>query len=421
MRSLLYDAGCALLACVCLGLVSSAVQASPSAALSTDGGVCLECHDLDGALESQFPHMPITDGECVACHNPHVSRFAALLNDRPAVLCADCHSDTEVASTRAQVHKPFAEGRCNDCHQPHGSSFDGLLKMATAELCASCHSQSASWSAKAVQHTPFAQGRCASCHDPHAADFDFLASQDGARLCATCHQASAALRNAHRGYPVDRASCSTCHDPHASARRGLFRETLHEPFADGDCGTCHQASSASEPFALVEPVDQLCNQCHPNQREASIAASYPHVSAGGGGCVSCHNPHAGDGSAMLKSSTESVCLSCHDPGGAKSGEPLRFATHGEGVECTDCHSAHGGERPVLLSENAIDLCGACHTHEHSIRHPVGDGVIDPRTGSVMTCLSCHSIHEPGYEMYLHASDERDLCIGCHKDIVGGET
>lgn len=396
------------------------VQASPSSALVRDGRVCLDCHDLDEAMASAFPHQPINDGDCIACHNPHVSRFAALLKDRPGILCGSCHPEAIAAAQQTQVHQPFAEGRCTECHQPHGGDFDNLLLAQTSELCASCHSQTTSWASKQVQHTPFAQGRCASCHDPHAAEFESLAIKEGAQLCASCHQASASLRSAHRGYPVESASCSTCHDPHASGRRGLFRETLHEPFADGDCTSCHQASTSSDPFALVEPVEELCAECHGDQQKASIEAAYPHVSAGGGGCVSCHNPHAGDGSAMLKSSTEAVCLSCHDPGGAKSGLPLRFAMHGEGVECTDCHQAHGGDRPVLLSENAIDLCGECHTHEHSIRHPVGEGVIDSRTGSTMTCLSCHSIHEPGYEMYLHASDERDLCIGCHKEMAGGE-
>ena len=399
------------------------MAAPPASSASPAGGVdprvCLDCHDLDEATSGQFPHAPVVDGDCIACHNPHVSRFAGLLMERPAVLCANCHSDTESTSQRANVHAPFADGTCNECHQPHGGDLRGLLASPPTVLCTRCHSEVGSWAEKSVQHTPFTQGRCTTCHEPHSADFDALVKQEGAPLCVTCHPASSELRAAHSGYPVESSACTICHDPHASARRGLFRETLHEPFASRQCTSCHQLAGSSDPFALVEPLNRLCAECHADQVMAAIEAPYPHVPAGGGACMECHNPHAGDSAAMLKGSTESVCLSCHDPGGAKSGLPLRFTGHGEDVGCSDCHTAHGGERPVLLRLDSIELCGSCHTHEHAIRHPVGEDAIDPRTGGAMTCLSCHSMHQPGYEMYLHASDERDLCIGCHKEIGGG--
>jgi predicted CXXCH cytochrome family protein len=407
------------LACFALLLGSAPAEASPSAAGTVDAGVCFDCHDLAEATASRFPHAPVVEGDCVACHNPHASRFAGLLMQRPGVLCADCHSETEPSAQRDRVHQPFADGKCNECHRPHGGDERGLLVEPTTALCTRCHAETGTWAEKPVRHVPVAQGRCGNCHEPHSANFDSLVKQEGARLCVTCHPASSELRSAHSGYPVESSSCTICHDPHASARQGLFRETLHEPFASRQCTSCHQLAGSSDPFALQAPVSQLCGECHGEQVAAAIEAPYPHVPAGGGACMACHNPHAGEGSAMLKSSTDSVCLSCHDPGGAKSGLPLRFTGHGEGISCSDCHEAHGGERPVLLRQESIELCGSCHTHEHSIRHPVGEETLDPRTGSSMTCLSCHSMHEPGYAMYLHGSDERDLCIGCHKEIGGG--
>jgi predicted CXXCH cytochrome family protein len=69
--------------------------------------------------------------------------------------------------------------------------------------------------------------------------------------------------------------------------------------------------------------------------------------------------------------------------------------------------------------DSVELCGECHTHEHGIRHPLGEETRDPRSGAPMTCLSCHGLHDSAYKMYLHASEERDLCIGCHKEIGGG--
>ncbi len=66
--------------------------------------------------------------------------------------------------------------------------------------------------------------------------------------------------------------------------------------------------------------------------------------------------------------------------------------------------------------DSVELCGSCHDHEHGINHPLGLETRDPRSGDPMSCLSCHSMHDAPEEMYLHASQERELCIGCHKDI-----
>ncbi len=68
----------------------------------------------------------------------------------------------------------------------------------------------------------------------------------------------AALRAKHQGFPVERAACQQCHDPHASARKGLFRESLHAPFAGGDCRSCHRGPGAASPFETVKPVNALC-------------------------------------------------------------------------------------------------------------------------------------------------------------------
>jgi predicted CXXCH cytochrome family protein len=193
---------------------------------------------------------------------------------------------------------------------------------------------------------------------------------------------------------------------------------LHAPFEDGECTTCHAAPGASDPFALVAGQAELCGDCHEEQVEESRTAPFPHVSAGGGRCTDCHNPHSGDGESLLNRPMQPLCLECHNPGGAKSDEPGRFVTHG-GLDCTACHAPHAGERPLMLKLDSIELCGQCHEHEHGIRHPLGEETRDPRSGNPMTCLSCHGIHDAPHEMYLLGSPEKDLCLGCHKDVGGG--
>ncbi len=383
---------------------------------------CLNCHELEG-LAARVQHAPVAAGECSACHNPHVARFASLLRDRPAPLCQTCHSGVQRELSKAEVHAPVAAGECSSCHDPHGSDNQGLLIAAGGGLCVSCHSTIEEWQERSVKHVPFAQGKCSVCHAAHASDTPGLLRQPGSRICFGCHSADAAFKSAHKSYPVERAVCHQCHDPHASAQRGLFRETIHPPFEDGDCTTCHAAAGSADPFATITSQDRLCGDCHEEQVAASRDASSPHVSAGGGSCTACHNPHGGDGSSMLLRDEQSVCLSCHDPGGSSSGEEGRYRTHAEGREggdlaCTTCHAPHGGEQGLLLVQESVELCGSCHTHEHGIRHPLGEETKDPRTGSPMTCLSCHGIHHADSEMYLFASAERDLCVGCHKGMGG---
>jgi predicted CXXCH cytochrome family protein len=413
-------AGLVLAALLATALSGTSFAELPAGLQVDQKEVCGNCHDLSDELRARVTHQPAAAGECSACHNPHVSRFDALLRDRPGPLCGECHAEVAAELAAPVVHQPVAEGRCAECHEPHGSSHSGLLRASGAELCATCHEPVKEWSVRPVQHVPFAQGNCDACHEPHAGEVPGLLTARGAGVCTSCHDTGGAFRAAHSGYPVERAECQQCHDPHASERRGLFRASMHEPFASGDCSTCHQAPGAADPFATVAPLDELCGMCHEAAVEANRDAPFPHVGAGGGGCVACHNPHSGAGAALLREEQETLCLSCHDPAGSSSGLEGRHPSHGEGaLECTTCHAPHGGERPVLMASDPIALCGECHSHQHQEAHPLGEEVRDPRNGAPMDCVSCHGIHDAPYEFYLHKSGERDLCLSCHKDIGGG--
>ncbi len=409
----------AALATAWLALAASgAVVANPAPGSIDQRQTCLACHDdLAASLAARVPHVPARDGQCTACHNPHVSRFDALLQERPAVLCLECHADLEPELERAHVHAPVAEGRCADCHTPHGGANAKLLTEPRAELCGSCHSELAEWRARPVQHAPFAQGSCAGCHEPHAGDYPGQLAKPVGEVCATCHRRDAGFTRAHAGYPVERADCRQCHDPHASARAGLFRKQLHAPFEQGECTTCHALAGSSDPFRTRLPLAELCGECHEERVTGSQTAMFPHITGGGADCVDCHNPHTADGAALVDGPVQSVCLGCHDPGGASSGAPGRHASHAE-LDCTTCHTPHGGERPVLLA-GAEELCSSCHEHQHSAAHPIGEEVRDPRTGVPMTCTTCHGIHVAPYSKYLHRSEERELCVSCHKKFGGG--
>lgn len=382
--------------------------------------VCQDCHDLRDELQAPVSHSPVTRGECSACHNPHASRFEKLLLTQPGPLCESCHPSVARQQTASRVHRPVAEGRCSECHNSHGSAHPGLLVESGTELCISCHGAIEGWQGKSVQHRPFEQGRCDTCHVAHASENEGLLKTAGARICQSCHAFNPAFKAAHAGYPVEQANCQTCHDPHASSRKGLFRERVHESFAAGRCEDCHVQGGSNDPFATIKPGDALCADCHRDAVVETATASFAHVAGGTGTCTSCHNPHAGEGRGMLRRDLNTTCLRCHDPGGSSSGQKGRFVTHAD-ADCTTCHSPHGGEWPLLSPKNPIEVCGDCHTHEHGVRHPLGEETIDPRNGMPMDCSSCHGIHDAPFEDYLYSSDEGDLCLDCHRNLGGGRS
>ncbi len=84
--------------------------------------VCLDCHDLEEELSAEVAHEPAAGGDCTACHNPHVSRFAGLLLDRPGPLCVSCHGELAEELALDVVHAPVGEGLCVTCHRPHGGA-----------------------------------------------------------------------------------------------------------------------------------------------------------------------------------------------------------------------------------------------------------------------------------------------------------
>ena len=102
---------------------------------STINDTCYTCH-----AEKRGPylweHAPVTE-DCSLCHRPHGSNHAALLKQRPPLLCQQCHSPgghPVTAYTTENMENSFQQrfllGRsCANCHsQVHGSNHpSGVL------------------------------------------------------------------------------------------------------------------------------------------------------------------------------------------------------------------------------------------------------------------------------------------------------
>ena len=96
---------------------------------------CSECHDAANTMEmgahfidscgtchpryfSEFVgHDPVTQGECVSCHEMHRSKQVGLLLMPGNDLCIDCHEEAEDLSEPA--HSGDDADQCLVCHDPH--------------------------------------------------------------------------------------------------------------------------------------------------------------------------------------------------------------------------------------------------------------------------------------------------------------
>ena len=63
----------------------------------------------------------------------------------------------------------------------------------------------------------------------------------------------------------------------------------HAPFESGECGTCHQREDASNPGALVKPLNALCYDCHDEFKQRGGAPKAHPVAKTT--CTTCHSPH----------------------------------------------------------------------------------------------------------------------------------
>ena len=362
---------------------------------------CFKCHKK-AEFQKAVVHKPVKGGECASCHSPHVSRYSGLLNQPVPRLCYSCHRKQKALFSKGRfLHSPVKKGECLKCHNPHSSASKGLLKKSLPGQCYMCHK---GVSRKfAHTHVPFRKGRCLACHDPHgSSDYRLLKGGDPG-ICLRCHKDSPSLKRVHLGYSLKGIQCLSCHSPHGSSRKALVRESLHEPFAQRECGECHDRKDKGP---------GLCFQCH-DEMESAFYTNHNHLLAGvGNPCVSCHSPHASDGKALLVGKEGYLCQRCHGYTYERIEEALYV--HPKWDRCTDCHSPHGSNKLAMLHEDENRLCARCHETQGKFTHPVGEKFRDPRNGQPITCVTCHDPMGTMFKYNLKRSGDRDLCIQCHK-------
>jgi predicted CXXCH cytochrome family protein len=371
---------------------------------------CLACHsEMSEVLTQPDVHQPLSEGKCSACHNPHASKHAGLLDEKEAKLCAQCHMKSLTWTQEPQVHDPVAKGRCTVCHDPHASKNNSLLKNNMKELCATCHHSVKDWSKRAFLHDPVKRGQCNICHTPHAGTEDNLLKTDQAKLCLSCHRITPMFTASHSGFDPKSAKCSACHDPHSGDSQTLVMKRVHPPFEERDCAACHAKSqNAQGQYPLKSGIQTVCSSCHEDQT-AQVRRFSAHGSTETSSCEKCHNGHASHEDGLLLQSQRQLCRKCHAEPAAETSTADFHAKQA----CTTCHSPHGSAQTSYLIEDDLTLCAKCHNREHHVAHPMGDAAKEKLTGKPVTCISCHKLHGWKADPLLYGDGTRDLCVRCH--------
>ncbi len=108
-------------------------------AANSQAELCFDCHPQERAQSYRMSTHPIRYGQmnCSDCHSPHGSSGPVQLV-KPTLneTCYRCHA--EKRGPFLWEHAPVRED-CAECHVPHGSNHRALLKNRSAWLCQQCH------------------------------------------------------------------------------------------------------------------------------------------------------------------------------------------------------------------------------------------------------------------------------------------
>jgi DmsE family decaheme c-type cytochrome len=129
--------------------------------------LCFGCHtDVVGELEMPF-HHPVNEGAvgCTDCHDVHgtfQSNNLRITADQNAI-CTQCHMD--VRGPFVYEHAAVKGEGCMACHTPHGSQNARLLNMpAINVLCNQCHSQVSADTIHGMSAGSQELAPCTNCH-----------------------------------------------------------------------------------------------------------------------------------------------------------------------------------------------------------------------------------------------------------------
>ncbi len=192
-----------------------------------------------------------------------------------------------------------------------------------------------------------------------------------------------------------------------------------------NCNTCHTHSHSEEvTLKIGKGAADKCFSCHPGKIE-KFNKEYIHGPVAGGSCIVCHNPHGSRFDYNLNNAEEILCFSCHDFQQEYKEWPVQHPPFRDG-KCGACHDPHATSNKWVLVKSSEVLCIECHgkqkdflkNHGHPFnvkpKRSISNNIKLSDDGK-LECLSCHLPHA-GKSAHLLRSEQRNECLGCHKEM-----
>jgi predicted CXXCH cytochrome family protein len=244
-----------------------------------------------------------------------------------------------------------------------------------------------------------------------------------AKVCFECHEDLATPPSKGSVHPpFAEGDCTTCHELTAKNKFGIIdmgdvfcymchdekntKAVVHAPVESGDCTMCHSPHQSPNASLLLEsPVSKVCFTCH-DEDEISKHKQV-HAPVAGGECTSCHDPHESPNPKQLVEKDDALCLMCH----MDKEDEIKDKKHVHGAiemaGCTGCHSPHGSRNKYQLHQKPPVLCYDCHSDkEEKVKTPHG-AVMDKKS-----CMNCHEPHASNFPA-MTRDENIDLCLSCH--------
>ena len=231
---------------------------------NVDAAKCLECHE--DKSKGTHVHSAIAMG-CTTCHEVKVvdkdTTNVDLVSPKEE-LCFTCHEKAKEAT----VHGPYSKGNCVLCHDPHVSEFKQQLRASGNALCLECHQDRK------------ITGKLALFKTDHEVSEEEFAAIPKIGLDPTLTMGHP--MGMHKvtdlpdpRFPGEKISCLTCHENHAAAREKLVRMVEVNKKEIDVCDACHSANDAARMAAAQKRADEQEAQ---RQKEEQMRGKQPDLS-----------------------------------------------------------------------------------------------------------------------------------------------
>lgn len=306
--------------------------------ISQENEICLECHEEEPVVISEFKSSVHGDLHCVDCHQDleGVEEFphSETVNQ---VSCENCHDEIGEIYLKGQHGIARSNGNeeapgCADCHGTHNilnhlNEKSTVFRTRIPELCGTCHSEDKiEAQSKIIKGAVYVRDYSTSIHGKKVSEAGLLP----AAVCSDCHDAHLVLNATNAESKVNRKNliytCGQCH----LGIKEKFVQSVH----------------FDSTFSMDKPI---CEDCH-SSHQIILTEKYQFMANLINTCGTCHDK-------IISTYQETI----HGKSFA-----LGYASV---AKCADCHGAHDilpKDYPAskLSEENIVATCGKCHEHSN---------------------------------------------------------